>query len=445
MTQSREPAPRVTVVGAGFAGLAAVRRLARSGMQTTLIDRNVYSTFQPLLYEVATAGLTSSDVAYPVRSESRRHGAAFQHGELAGIDSTARQIVLADGAKLGYDYLILATGVSASYHGIPGAAEFSMGLYTRHDAIVLRDRIMAGLELISRTGLRNDVAITVIGGGATGVEMAGSLADLRNVALAVSYPEIDAGRIHISLVERDPALLTPFHPALREYTRRQLVKRGVDVRLGAAIREIAPGRVILTDGSILPSDVTVWAAGVAAPEPVSNWNLPQAAGGRNRIGADLRVAGQQRIFAIGDVSLIEDQALPQLAQPALQMGKHAADQVRRLAQGQATVPFRYRDKGIMATIGYRSAVVELPHRVRFRGTPAWLAWLALHIITLLGGRNRISALVNMSSRYLTWQHGGGLIVGDGLSTAPASLSGAAEHRVTGPAGTGPARDGSGAG
>jgi NADH dehydrogenase len=440
-------------VGAGFAGLAAVRRLARSGMRTTLIDRNVYSTFQPLLYEVATAGLTSSDVAYPVRSESRRYGAAYRQGELAGIDPAARQIVLADDAKIGYDYLIVATGVSASYHGIPGAAEFSLALYTRHDAIVMRDRIMAGLERMSRTGLANDVAITVIGGGATGVELAGSLADLRNIAVAVSYPEIDRDRIHVSLVERAPALLTPFHPALREYTRRQLIKRGVDVRLGAAIREIAPGRVIFADGSTLTSDVTVWAAGVAPPGPVSDWNLPQAAGGRIRIGADLRVAGHERIFAVGDVAVIDDQPLPQLAQPALQMGKHAADQIRRLAQGQPTAPFRYRDKGIMATIGYRSAVVELPHRVRFHGTFAWLAWLALHIVTLLGGRNRISALVNMSSRYLTWQRGGGLIVGDGLSTGPGSPAVAverspgftADRQAAGRTGDEPSGDGSGTG
>jgi NADH:ubiquinone reductase (H+-translocating) len=420
-------AARVVVVGAGFGGLAAVRRLARSGMQTTLVDRNVYSTFQPLLYEVATAGLTSSDVAYPARSESRRYRATFRHGELAGIDGAARQIILADGSKIGYDYLILATGVGAAYHGVPGAAEYSLGLYTRHDAIVLRDRIMVGLERISRSGMASDVSITVIGGGATGVELAGSLADLRNIAVASSYPEIDRTRIHISLVERAPALLGPFHPALREYTRRQLVKRGVDVRLDTAIREITPDRVLLADGSVLASDATVWAAGVAAPDPVSGWGLPQVGGGRIRIGADLRVAGHERIFAVGDIALIDGQPLPQLAQPALQMGKHAADQIRALEQGRPTAPFRYRDKGTMATIGYRSAVVELPRRVRMRGTLAWLVWLALHLITLLGGRNRISALVNMSSRYLTWQRGGGLIVGDGLSTESGALRGTAER------------------
>jgi len=408
-------AVRVVVAGAGFGGLAAVRRLARVGTRTTLVDRNIYATFQPLLYEVATAGLSSSDVAFPARSVSRRYHAAFRHGDLTGLDPAARQITLADGATFGYDYLILATGVAAAYYGIPGAAEYSLGLYTRHDAIVLRDRIMTGLERLSLAGHRSDVAVTVIGGGATGVEMAGSLADLRNIALPASYPEIDPARVHISLVERAPALLTPFHPALREYTRRQLVKRGVDVRLGTAIAEITPSQVLLADGSALASDVTVWAAGVAAPDAARKWGLPQADGGRILTGPDLRVIGQDRIFAIGDVALIEDQPLPQLAQPALQAGKHAADQIRRLEAGQPVVPFRYHDKGIMATIGYRSAVVELPRHVRIHGTLAWLAWLALHLITLLGGRNRISALVNMSWRYLTWRRGGGLIVGEGMT------------------------------
>jgi NADH dehydrogenase len=435
----------VVVVGAGFGGLAAVRRLARAGTQTTLIDRNIYATFQPLLYEVASAGLSSSDVAYPARAVSRRHHAAFRHGELTGIDPAARQITLADGAALGYDYLILATGVTAAYHGVPGAAEYSLGLYTRHDAIVLRDRIMTGLEHLSLAGQRGDVTVTVIGGGATGVELAGSIADLRNIALAASYPEIDRDRVHVALIEQAPALLGPFHPTLRDYTRRQLIKRGVDVRLGTAIREITPSQVVLADGSVLASDITVWAAGVAAPGAAGRWGLPQGRGGRLLVGPDLRAAGHDRIFAVGDIALIEDQPLPQLAQPALQMGKHAADQIRRLEAGQPAVPFRYRDKGTMATIGYRSAVVELPRRGHIHGTLAWLAWLALHLITLLGGRNRISALVNMSWRYLTWRRGGGLIVGDGMTglMPPEVPAGAAAPRqVTGRAGPDPGRGGS---
>jgi NADH dehydrogenase len=422
-----------------------VRRLARAGTQTTLIDRNIYATFQPLLYEVASAGLSSSDVAYPARAVSRRHHAAFRHGELTGIDPAARQITLADGAALGYDYLILATGVTAAYHGVPGAAEYSLGLYTRHDAIVLRDRIMTGLEHLSLAGQRGDVTVTVIGGGATGVELAGSIADLRNIALVASYPEIDRDRVHVALIEQAPALLGPFHPTLRDYTRRQLIKRGVDVRLGTAIREITPSQVVLADGSVLASDITVWAAGVAAPGAAGRWGLPQGRGGRLLVGPDLRAAGHDRIFAVGDIALIEDQPLPQLAQPALQMGKHAADQIRRLEAGQPAVPFRYRDKGTMATIGYRSAVVELPRRVHIHGTLAWLAWLALHLITLLGGRNRISALVNMSWRYLTWRRGGGLIVGDGMTglMPPQVPAGpAAPSQVTG---RDPGRGGSGPG
>jgi NADH dehydrogenase len=450
-TGQREPnsggggAARVVVAGAGFGGLAAVRRLARAGTQTTLIDRNIYATFQPLLYEVASAGLSSSDVAYPARAVSHRHHAAFRHGELTGIDPAARQITLADGAALGYDYLILATGVTAAYHGVPGAAEYSLGLYTRHDAIVLRDRIMTGLEHLSLAGQRGDVTVTVIGGGATGVELAGSIADLRNIALVASYPEIDRDRVHVALIEQAPALLGPFHPTLRDYTRRQLIKRGVDVRLGTAIREITPSQVVLADGSVLASDITVWAAGVAAPGAAGRWGLPQGRGGRLLVGPDLRAAGHDRIFAVGDIALIEDQPLPQLAQPALQMGKHAADQIRRLEAGQPAVPFRYRDKGTMATIGYRSAVVELPRRVHIHGTLAWLAWLALHLITLLGGRNRISALVNMSWRYLTWRRGGGLIVGDGMTglMPPQVPAGpAAPSQVTG---RDPGRGGSGPG
>jgi NADH:ubiquinone reductase (H+-translocating) len=438
MTTIRQPgprpadgAPRVVVVGAGFGGLAAVRRLARAGAQVTLIDRSIYATFQPLLYQVATAGLAGSDVAYPVR----RHGAAFRHGELAGLDPAARQVTLADGTKLSYDYLILATGVAAAYHGIPGAAEHTLGLYTRRDAIILRDRIMAELDRFSHAVRPDEFSVTVIGGGPTGVELAGTLADLRTITLPALFPEINRDRVHITLIDRGSALLAPFHPALRDYARHQLVNRGVALRLGAAIAEITPGKVILADGTTLPSDLTVWAAGVAAPDAVRGWGLPQTAGGRILTGSDLRVAGQDRIFAVGDLALIDGQPLPQLAQPALQMGAHAADQIRRLEASQPTVPFRYHDKGIMATIGYRSAVVQLPRRVRARGTAAWLTWLALHLITLIGGRNRISALVNLSWRYLTWRHSGGGIIGDYPPAGPGPLNKPADRPTPDAAGT----------
>ena len=413
--------PRVIVVGAGFAGLAAVDKLARGGADVLLIDRNVYSTFQPLLYQVATGGLEPGDVSYPARAFTRRQGARFRLGELAGIDPAGRRVRLADGAQFGYDYLVLATGVSAAYYGVPGAAEHTLGLYTRRDSIELRNHIMARLERLDIAGPGKEVNFTVVGGGATGVELAGALAELRSTALDAAFPEVDLAAVHIRLVEQAPALLLPFHPRLRDYARQQLADRDVDVRTGTAIQEVRSDRVILVDGSELPSDVTVWAAGVSGPAELASWGLPQGPGGRLLVGPDLRVRGQDRIFALGDVALIEDQPLPQLAQPALQTGRHAAGQIRRLAAGQPTTAFRYHDKGIMATIGRRSAVVELPRRIRVRGTLAWLAWLALHLITLLGHRNRMSALLNLSWRYLTWGHGGGVIVGDDPLPLPEGL------------------------
>ncbi|HEV2376378.1 MAG TPA: NAD(P)/FAD-dependent oxidoreductase [Streptosporangiaceae bacterium] len=413
-------APRVVVVGAGFGGLAAVAELGRAGAQVILIDQNSYSTFQPLLYQVATAGLNPGDVAFPVRVYAHKHGARFRLGELTSIDTTARRITLADGGQLDYDYLILATGVSAAFYNIPGAAENTIGLYTRRDALALRNQIMSRLERLGVGGPDKDLNFVIVGGGATGVELAGALAEL-HAALDAAYPDIDKAKVHTRLVEMAPELLGPFEHPLRDYTRRQLLERGVDVRLSAKIREVLPGRVLLEDGEDLPSDVTVWAAGVAGPTAVSHWSLTQGRGGRIMVGPDLRAVGQDRIFAVGDISLIEDHPLPQLAAVAIQSGRHAGRQVARLAAGLPTEPFRYHDKGTMATIGRRSAVVELAHGPRMRGTLAWLAWLGLHLVMLLGNRNRLSALINLAWRYVSWRGGGGLIAADD----PPGVAGAA--------------------
>lgn len=417
-----DDAPRVIVVGAGFAGLAAVAELVRLGMQVMLVDQNVYSTFQPLLYQVATGGLNPGDVAYPARAFTRRQGARFRLGMLTGIDLAARLIALADGEQFEYDYLILATGVSAAYFGVTGAAEHSLGLYTRRDAIVLRDHIMSLLERLDIAGPGKDVNFTVVGGGATGVEVAGALAELRATALDAAFPEVDLANVHIRLVEQAPVLLAPFHPALQEYARQQLLARGVEVRLSAEIREVTSDCVVLASGEDVPSDVTVWAAGVAAPAAAGDWGLPQGRGGRVLVRPDLRVHGQDRVFAVGDIALVDGLPLPQLAQPAIQAGRHAAHQAGRLTRGLPTDAFGYHDKGIMATIGRRSAVVELPRGLRVRGTLAWLAWLALHLITLLGNRNRLSALLNLSWRYVSWGHGGGVIVGDDPPGGPPSAA-----------------------
>ena len=406
-------APHAIIVGAGFAGLSGVGRLRKGGVRVTIIDRNLYSTFQPLLYQVATGGLNPGDIAYPVGGFTARRGTRYTRGELAAIDAQAHTIKLADGRELGYDYLILATGVLANYFGVKGAAENTFGLYTRADSIVLRDHIMSGFELLNADpDSHREFAITVVGGGATGVEMAGTLGELRREVLHATFPDVDPSRVHVRLVEMAPALLMPFHPRLREYTRKQLAARGVDIRLDTRILEVLPDRVVLGDGQSLPSDLTVWAAGVAAPRPVAGWNLPQGPGGRILIGPDLRVQGEDRIFAIGDIAIYPDEPSPQLAQPALQEGRHAAAQVVRLLHGEPTEPFSYHDKGIMATIGRKSAVVQLGRGGRITGTLAWLVWLALHLLYLLGGRNRVSTLINLSWRYIAWGHGGGVIVGD---------------------------------
>jgi NADH:quinone reductase (non-electrogenic) len=405
-------APAVVVVGAGFAGMSSLRTMARAGLRITLLDHNIYSTFQPLLYQVATAGLNPGDVAYPVRSFAYKYGARFRRGELTAIDAAARTITLADGTRLDYDYLIIGTGVSAAYFGIEGAAKYTRALYTHRDAVTLRDHLMEGLERLSIADPSREAYLTVVGGGATGVEIAGTLAELRNTALALAFPEIDRTRVHVRLVELGDHLLEPFSPKLRDYAYRQLEERGIDVHLSTGIREVTADSVIVNDGQALRSDLTIWAAGVAAEQQTQAWGLPQGRNGRIVTGPDLRVKGQDRIFAIGDIGFIEDNPAPQLAQPAIQQGRHAARQISRIAAGQPTEPFSYHDKGIMATIGRRSAVVQLPQGIKIRGTLAWLSWLGLHIVTLLGNRNRISTLVNLSYRYLTWGHGGGLIVGD---------------------------------
>jgi len=405
--------PHVIIVGAGFAGLSAVGKLRKAGFMVTVIDKNLYSTFQPLLYQVATGGLNPGDVSYAVGGFTSRRRSRYVRGELAGIDTAARQVKLSDGRELGYDYLMLATGVAANYFGLPGAAENTFGLYSRADAIVLRDHIMNGFERLSESAdPHREFVITVVGGGATGVELAGTAAELRREVIQSTFPDVDPARVHVRLIEMAPELVMPFHPKLREYTRRQLVARGVDIKLKTEIREVRPDRVVLSDGQDLPTDLTVWAAGVAGPHSMADWGLPVGKGGRLLVGPDLLVEGSDRIFAIGDIALNQQDPTPQLAQPAIQHGRHAAEQVVHLVHGEPTQPFRYHDKGTMATIGRRSAIVELPQGLRFTGTLAWLAWLGLHLVYLLGGRNRVSTLINLSWRYLAWGHGGGVIVGD---------------------------------
>jgi NADH:ubiquinone reductase (H+-translocating) len=415
--------PTVLVIGGGFAGLSALHVLARAQVNVTLVDRNIYSTFQPLLYQVATAGLTSADVAYPLWAATGKTRARFRKAELKDLDLDKRTVTTGAGEQIGYDYLIIATGVTAAFYGVAGAAEHSLSLYTREDAVILRNMLLDALEQRNEGLTDPELDITVVGGGATGVELAGTLAELRNIALPAAFPEIDRSKFIVRLIEMGPSLLAPYRESLREYTRQQLLHRGVEVKLDTAIKEVHAGSVLLGDGTEHRSDITVWAAGIHAPGASWNAALPRGKGGRIETGPDLRVTGQERVFAVGDVCVQPADPIAQLAQPAIQQGRHAGEQVIRLIAGSPTQPFRYHDKGIMATIGRRSAVVELPRGLRLRGTLAWLAWLALHLIYLLGGRNRLTTMVNLSWRYLTWSKGGGVIVGDDVPNTSRSAAG----------------------
>jgi NADH dehydrogenase len=403
---------RVIVVGAGFAGLAAVRELRESGAEVTLVDRHIYSTFQPLLYQVATGGLNPGDIAYPARNFVRRHGARFRYGTVTAIDTAARELVIDGGERLGYDYLLLASGVTTNHFGVPGAAEHSMALYTRREAIALRDRLMAALEELTTQGRSGQLTAVIVGGGTTGVETAGALAELRNAGVKAAFPEITPGQVNVVLIEQAAELLAPYPARLRHYARAQLHRRGVQVRLNTPVREVTPETVTLGDGTTMRADLTIWAAGVTTPAGVHDWGLPQGHGGRIIVDDDLQVSGHSHIFAAGDLALINGQPLPQQAQPAIQTGAHAGRQIRRLLAGEPTQRFRYHDKGTMATIGRNAAVVALPFGVRLTGGLAWLAWVGLHVVMLLGNRNRLSTLLNLSWRYLAWPSGSSIVVGD---------------------------------
>jgi NADH dehydrogenase len=406
--------PRVVVVGAGFGGMALVSSLRWADVDVLLLDRNAYNTFQPLLYQVATGGLNPGDVTYALRAfTAKQRNARFRQGTVVGIDTAAKHVALDDGEQISYDYLVIGTGVTANFFGIPGAKENSLVIYTRREALETRDHIFRGLERLAvEEGKDATANVVVVGGGATGVEMAGTLAEMVRGALPHSYPELDPDKIKVTLVEMGEEVLAPFKKSLRSYSARALRRRGVDLLLSAAVAEVTPTEVRLKDGTVLPSRTVIWATGVTAHPVVSTWGLPQGRGGRIVVGPDMRVQGTQDVFAIGDVAGDPDNLMPQLAQPAIQQGIHVAEDISRLVAGMGTTEFHYTDKGTMATIGRRAAVAELPFRISLRGTIAWLAWVALHVMVLLSNRNRFAVITNLAVRYLSWPRNTNVILGD---------------------------------
>ncbi len=421
----RPDAPHVVILGGGFGGISALQELAHSGLRVTLIDRHPYSTFQPLLYQVATGGLNPGDVTFPLRTLSVKNRARYLRAEVVGLDSNQKQVICAGGDRVGYDYLIIGTGITANHFGIPGAADITMSMYTRPEALRVRDALFGGLENVAAQSTLRAGSFTVVvsGGGPTGVEMAGQLAELKQAMLGKAFPELDPSEVKVILVEMTDTVLNGFDESLQKYTIGELTKRGVDIRLGNAIDKVHPDQVDLADGTSLRADLIVWAAGVAGDPALKEWGLPIGKGGRIEAESDLRVRGEECIFAVGDAAVTVDDPLPQLAQPAMQTGKHAAAQILKMTEKQPTHPFHYRDLGIVAALGSRAAVVQLPIGIKLTGLVGGIAWVALHLWYLLGGRNRIQTLFNLTYRYILWPSQTSVIVGDIVEPPSQTASG----------------------
>jgi NADH dehydrogenase len=397
--------PHVVVVGGGFAGLAVVKGLAGAPVRITLVERRVYNTFQPLLYQVATGGLNAGDVTYWLRGlHLKQRNVRVVHEHLVGIDHDAKRIRLLNDEWVDFDYLVICNGVTANFFGTPGAKEHALPMYSRSQALRIRDQLFIRLENSAFSKTKDDgLRVVVVGGGATGVEVAGALAELRTAGLAPAFPEIHGDAFEVKIVQRGKELLKAFHPRLREYAAQELERRGVSLHLGAGVAEVRPDGVLLTDATVIPADLVVWSAGVGPHAEVGDWDLPRAGNGRIVVGQDLQVEGRPGVFAVGDIAATPDD-LPQLAQPAIQGGKQVAKNIRALLAGRPTEPLRYFDKGTMAVIGRRAAIAEIAipgtgARIKLTAGLAWLVWLFVHIMSLVGPRNKVTTLAGLVTRY----------------------------------------------
>jgi NADH:ubiquinone reductase (H+-translocating) len=413
---ARRGRPRVVVIGAGFGGLAAARGLLGAPVEVTLVDANNFHTFQPLLYQVASAGLDSENVAYAIRGSvrgSRRHptNVAVRMARVEAVDLDTRRVTLADGDALDYDVLVVASGAVSHDFGVPGVEEHAIPLKHLEDALALRVHMLTRFEeaaadpsLVAKGALD----IVVCGGGRTGVEVAGAMRELYTMVLAKDFPQLPVREARITLIEMADRLLTPFDPRSSERARRTLARRGVEVRLGTSVASVEHELVHLTDGTTIAAGTIVWATGVRAEGLAATLGTPTTRGGRLVVEPDLTIPGHPDVFAIGDIAASpggDGAALPQVAQPAIQGGKHVARQIRRQLDGKPTEPFRYHDKGQMATIGRHDAVTELANGWRFSGPIGWAAWLGLHLVYLMGFRNRIKVFVDWVWNYLTYDRG----------------------------------------
>lgn len=393
---------RVVIVGAGFAGLVCARKLrGKPGFDVTVVDRNPYQVFAPLLYQVATGGLPEDDIAYPVRAAIP--GVRFRRGDVVAISLTARTVRLADGGVLPWDRLVLAMGSTGTTFGIPGVAEHALQMKTVPEARAIRRRLLQTYEEVELGHApREALQVVVVGGGPTGVELSGAIAELQH-AMHREFPAL-AQYASVTLVEAGPRLLPTFGEKSSARALRDLEKLGVTVRLGAAVERMYPSAVRLAGSDVLAAGTIVWAAGVAAPPQWAGLGVADRAN-RLEVSDTLQLADD--VWVVGDLAHAkkagaDGRPLPMVGSVALQMGRYVARSLVDQRDGRPIKPFSYRDKGQMATIGRRRAVVELSGGLRLSGLLAWMAWLSLHLFYLTGGRQRVSVVADWVWNYLVW-------------------------------------------
>jgi NADH dehydrogenase len=405
---------RVVIVGAGFAGLGCARRLAgEDGVEVTLIDRHNYHQFQPLLYQVATSQLAADDVTYSLRLLFHDHPeVAVKLADVTAVDPATHTVRADDGSTFTGDVLVLAGGSRPNFFRTPGADRHAFPLYSLDDATLLRSRIISAFEDADRDPAliaQGALNFVVVGGGPTGVEVAGALADMIAETMVVEYADLAVEAAQVHLIDHGTHLLAPFSPEAHDYVAKILGRKGVRLHMGTAVTEVAPGHVGLGDGTTIPTRCVIWGGGIQAPTLAAGAGLAPGRGGRIDVEPDLTVDGAPGVYALGDMANIpgaHGEVLPQLGSVALQSGTWAAENILAERAGKSRKPFHYKDKGIMAMIGRGAAVAEVgPHRHEMHGVFAFSAWLGVHSLLMTGVRNRIDAFVNWAWDYFSTQRG----------------------------------------
>jgi NADH dehydrogenase len=402
MTSSTRP--KVVILGAGFGGLIAAQKLAKEA-DVTLVDRHNFQTFLPLLYQVSTAGLAADHVAHPIRGAIRGKKIKFRMGSPISVDHKNKSVKLDSSEVLDFDHLIVALGSATADFGIPGVSDIALGMKSVHEAIAIRAEVLRRFEDLCRFEDHTRLSLSVVGGGPTGVEMAGALAELKNGPLKNDEANASA-HIDIYLIEAGPRILPMFSEKLSARAQKDLEKLGVKVLLNTAVQEIKPRQILIKGGDSIPSEVTIWAAGVKGEPTGAILNLP-IVNTRVQCEDTLQVSHYPNIWAIGDINGTKNsdgRFYPMVAPVALQQGRWVAKQIIRAKKGQAFLPFKYRDKGSMATIGRHKAIVQVKN-FKMTGVLAWYAWLWLHLFYLLGGRNKVGVVADWMWNYLTYDRG----------------------------------------